>query len=266
MADLPAPENMESEATEPEGRMPLTEHLRELRDRLIKAGIGFALAFVVCYYYSDPLFALLQQPLITAMAKVAPDQATLAVTSLTEGFLTNLKVGALGAFFLASPVFFYQGWQFIAPGLYPTERKLVIPFVMAFSILFTAGAGFGYFVVFPFVFTFFLQAIGGGILPVLSIKDFLEIASKLLLLFGLIFQLPVLSFFLARLGIINWQTMKAYRKYAIVVIFVLGAVLTPPDPISQALIAIPFMILYEVGIWVARLAAPRQVEAETADS
>lgn len=245
-----------------EGRMPLTEHLRELRDRLVRATIAFALAFAVAYYYSEELFLLLQRPLLDAMAEVAPNRGSLAVTSLTEGFMTNLKVGALGAFFLATPAFFYEGWRFVAPGLYASERRLVIPFAIAFSVLFTVGSGFGYFVVLPYVFTFFLQAVGPEILPVLSIDDFLQLASKLLLLFGLIFELPVLSFFLAKLGLINWRSMVAYRKYAIVLIFVIGALLTPPDPISQTLVALPLCGLYEVGIWVARLAAPKETPAD----
>lgn len=238
-----------------EGRMPLTSHLTELRVRVIRALIAFGLAFAVCYYFSEEIFSFLQIPL----RKVLPANGTLAVTSLAEGFLTHLRVGAIAAFFVASPAFFYQAWLFVAPGLYPSERRLVIPFVLSASFCFLAGALFGYFVVFPFVFGFFIEAAGAEVMPVLSIQDFLGFSSKLLFLFGAVFELPVMSFFLAKLGLITSAGMVRVRKYAVVVIFAVGALLTPPDPISQTLIAVPLIGLYQIGIWVAKFAEPKKL-------
>ena len=145
---LPSGESAEEE----DARMSLIDHLRELRHRVVRSLQGLFIAFIGCYYYSEEIFELLQRPL----AKVLPDHGALVATSVAEGFLTNLRVGFIAAFFAASPVFFYQAWRFIAPGLYPSERKLVIPFVFSASTLFLFGAGFGYFAVFPFVFDFFI--------------------------------------------------------------------------------------------------------------
>ena len=247
-----------TEETPEEGRMPLTEHLRELRTRLLHSAYAFMLAFAVCYYYSEPIFQVLQRPL----RQVLPTTGTLAITSLAEGFMTHLRVGAIAAFFAVSPWLFYQLWKFVAPGLLPGERRLVIPFVFSASFLFLFGATFGYFVVFPFVFGFFIDETGTGVLPVLSISDFLSFSSKLLLLFGTIFELPVLSFFLARLGIISAEQMRKYRKYAVVGIFIMAAFITPPDPVSQTLIALPLICLYEVGIWVAKYSGRKPKPAE----
>lgn len=250
---------MKDEVALDESHMPLTAHLRELRKRLIRGVGAFFVGFLICYFYSEPIFLALQVPL----QKVMPEGSTLVAISVAEGFLTNLRVGALAGFFLASPVFFYQLWQFVAPGLYPNEKKMVLPFVLSASTLFLFGAGFGYFVVFPYVFGFFIESLGAEIPAMFSIQEFLSFSSRMLLIFGLIFQLPVISFFLSKMGIVSWQKMQETRKYAVVVIFIVGALLTPPDPVSQTLIAVPLILLYQVGIWVARLASPREVKNST---
>ena len=246
-------------------RMSLTEHLEELRTRIIHSLLGLLVAFGICYSQSEPLFQILLRPLI----KVLPPGGTVAITNLAEGFMVHLRVGLIGGFFLASPWFFYQIWRFVAPGLYPKERALVVPLMAAASGLFLVGASFGYFVVFPYVFGFFVEEAGAHVMPVLSISDYLGFSAQMLAMFGLVFELPLASFIVSRLGIVTAAQMISFRRYAIVAIFVIAAVITPPDVVSQTFVALPLCILYEISIIVARVfgresrwGAPAQASGE----
>jgi sec-independent protein translocase protein TatC len=233
--------------------MPLTEHLEELRWRLIRTLLAIALAAGACYWVADILFALLIHPL-TAYTTTSVE---LIGTGVAEAFFTKLKVSVIGGIFLASPIIFYQTWRFIAPGLYDTEKRYVFPFVICATLFFLAGAGFCYEMVFPVSYAFFLEQYQTiGIQPSIRISEYLSFTSRMLLAFGITFELPVVTFFLARIGAITHRTMIGYLRYAILGIFVLAAVLTPgPDIASQFLLAAPLLILYVLSIAVAYLFA-----------
>lgn len=236
---------------EPESdvRMPLTAHLDELRTRLIRALLAASVGFAIAYYLIDPIFTLILLPL----KAVRPDESLVIGTGVAEAFFTKLKVAAIGGLFLASPVIFYQVWMFVAPGLYTHERRVAIPFALAASFFFCTGAAFCYHFVFPVAFAFFLQEYESiGIAAQIRVSEYLTFAARMLLGFGVTFELPVATFFLARIGMITHRTLIDGWRYAIVVIFVVAAVLTPgPDIASQMLMATPLLILYVASIGVA---------------
>ena len=227
--------------------MTLMEHLAELRTRLVRSFIAIGLAFIVCYTFAEPLFAELCKPLVNSL----PEGSKLIFTALPEAFFVYLQVGLFAAIFVASPFLFYQIWGFIAPGLYDEEKKYVIPMALISAIFFISGASFCYFVVFPYAFTFFVGFASEEIAAMPSLKEYLGFAMKLLIAFGLIFEMPLFTFFLARMGIITATLMRKVRKYAVLCIFIIAAILTPPDVISQLLMAFPMMLLYELSIFVA---------------
>lgn len=236
-----------SQSTPQQRGMTLTEHLEELRKRLVRCMIGIAVGFGICYGYSQELFAILMRPLVKSL----PAGSHLIFTSPAEAFFTYLKVGVVAGIFVSSPFLFYQFWQFLAPGLYPEERRFIIPIALASGIFFTLGALFGYFVVFPFGFEYFMSYASDVILPMPSVKESFSFSISLLFAFGVIFELPLVIFFLARFGLVTSTWLRKQRRYAILVIFIVAAILTPPDPFTQSLMAVPMCILYEIGIWVA---------------
>jgi sec-independent protein translocase protein TatC len=235
-------------------RMPLTTHLEELRRKLIIAGISWLVAFLACYTFSEQLFALISEPVLQAL----PKGTTLVFIQLTEPFFTHLKIGALAGLLVSLPVIFWQIWSFIAPGLYKNEKGLVIPFVIASCFCFAVGAFFGFRFVFPMAFKVLIEFGSNSGVPTLSMGDYLSLSSKLLLAFGLVFELPVIIFFLARMGIVDYKMLARNRKFALLAAFVIGAILTPPDVFSQTALALPFIVLYEIGIIVARLFGKRR--------
>ncbi len=241
-------------------RMPLLSHLEELRRKLIIAGVSWLVAFLACYSFAEQLFDLIANPVRQAL----PEGTSLVFITATEPFFTYLKIGALAGLLVALPVIFWQIWSFIAPGLYKNEKLYVIPFVMASTLCFAAGTFFGFSFVFPMVFKVLIEfGTGGGELSaMLSMGSYLSLSSKLLLAFGLVFELPVVIFFLARLGIVDHKMLARNRKFALLAAFLIGAMLTPPDVFSQAALAIPFIVLYEVGIIVARLFGKRRDPVE----
>ena len=238
-------------------KAPFTEHLEELRKRLVYSFIAVAVGFALTYAFKELLFEILIHPLVTVMA---PGDH-LVFTGIAEAFFTYLKVAFLAGLMLAAPVIFYQFWMFVAPGLYQHERRLLLPVVIISSFFFIGGALFGYFVVFPIGFKFFLGYSTETIKPMLSMKEYLRFSSLFLLAFGVVFEPPILLTFLARLGIVSVDFLKKNRKYAILLIFIVAAVLTPtPDVVSQGLMAIPLMILYEVGIVGAKIFGKKKSE------
>ncbi|MBW1972147.1 MAG: twin-arginine translocase subunit TatC, partial [Deltaproteobacteria bacterium] len=232
-----------------EKRLSFTEHLEELRARLIKSAIALGIGFVICYIYSKQLFNILLMPL----TRVLPKGSSMVFISLTEPFFTYLKVAFLAGLFLSSPFIFYQLWKFVSPGLYTKEKKYVIPFVLLSTIFFVGGACFGYFVVFPYGFKFFLGLATKNIRPFPSIRDYLSFSSKLLIAFGLIFEIPLITFFLAKIGLITSTFLSSKRRYAILVMFVLAAIFTPPDIVTQLMMALPLMLLFEASVIVAKI-------------
>jgi sec-independent protein translocase protein TatC len=230
-------------------KMPFTEHLEELRHRLIICFIAVGAGFLISYFFAKQLFELLMLPLI----RVMPPGEKLIFTALPEAFITYLKVAFLAGIGLASPVIIYQLWRFIAPGLYRKERRMLLPIVLFSTIFFLGGALFGYFVVFPFGFKFFVSFATEYIRAMPSLSEYLGFAAKLLFAFGVIFELPLFVFFLARLGLITAAQLSHQRKYAVLVIFIVAAILTPPDVFTQLLMAGPLWALYEISVWVAKI-------------
>ena len=236
-------------------KMSLTEHLIELRKRLTNSLIALGIGFLACYSFKDYLFAVITKPLTDAL----PKSSYLIFTGLTQAFFTYMKIAFFSSLVLTSPFIFYQVWKFIAPALLPQEKKYVVPFVLSSTLLFLGGVLFGYFVVLPPAFEFFVSFNNEYLRAMISFNDYLSLFIKFLLGFGLSFQLPVLVFFLAKLGIVNDKLLSRYRKYAILLMFIAAAILTPsPDALSQILMAIPLLFLYEVSIIVAKFAARKK--------
>lgn len=229
-----------------EYKMPFASHLVELRKRLIISIAAVAIGFAVSYNYSNELFIMLARPL--------PPNTSFAFTRLIEPFFTYLKVSLLTGIFLASPVLIYEIWAFIAPGLHENEKKWVLPVVFFSTALFMGGVLFGYFLVLPFGYSYFLSFSSDTIKPMLSMDEYFSITTKFLLAFGLVFEMPLLILFLSLLGIVNAKMLSIYRKYAILAIFIIAAILTPtPDVFNQILMAVPMLMLYETGIILARI-------------
>ncbi len=239
-------------------KIPFTEHLEELRKRLIICFTAVGIGFVLSYGFKEKLFQILTRPLI----RVMQTGDKLIFTGLPEAFFTYLKVAFLSGIILAAPVIFYQFWMFVAPGLYDKEKRLMAPIVFLSTFFFVGGAFFGYFIVFPYGFKFFLGFASEIIRPLPSMREYLGFASKLLLAFGLVFELPLIITFLARLGIVSVSFLKKNRKYALLLFFVGAAILTPPDVVTQIMMALPLMVLYEISIIGARIFGKKNLEED----
>jgi sec-independent protein translocase protein TatC len=234
---------------------PLTEHLRELRNR-----IGLALAFVfivfgVCFAFHEQVFHFLIRPLTTSRYG---EGMQMIFTGLPELFFTYVKLSFLCGLFVGFPVILYQVWRFIAPGLYASEQKVLLPFLVMTPVLFYTGGLFTYYGVMPIAVDFFLQFQTEAIAPMPSVKEYLSFLTKMTFAFGIAFELPVLLLLLAKAGLVTSAQLGHWRRYAVVVIFVVAAILTPPDPVSQLLLAFPMLLLYEVSVWGAYVMERRQ--------
>ncbi len=241
-----------------EDKIPFTAHLEELRKRLIVCFIAVGIGFAAAYGFKEKLFQVLTAPLI----RVMKSGDTLIFTNLPEAFFTYLKVSFLAGLLLASPVILYQFWMFVAPGLYQRERRVLLPIVFLSTLFFLGGALFGYFVVFPWGFQFFLGFATETIRPLPSMREYLSFSAKLLLAFGIVFEMPLVLTAMARLGIVSVDFLKKNRKYAILLFFTGAAILTPPDVITQVMMALPLMLLYEVSIIGARIFTPKPAESD----
>ncbi len=247
--------------TREDEKMPFMAHLDELRTRLVRSFYAVGVGFVICYFFKEQLFQVLAQPLVSAMG--AGDK--LVFTGLPEAFFTYLKVALLAGIGLAAPVIFYQFWMFVAPGLYQKEKKVMIPIVILSTFFFVGGALFGYFIVFPWGFKFFLGFASDTIQPLPSMKEYLSFATKLLLAFGIAFELPLILTFMARLGMVSVDFLKKNRKYALLLFFVGSAILTPPDVVTQVMMAFPLMFLYELSIIGARIFGRKRWDEDLED-
>ena len=232
-----------------DSKAPLLDHLIELRSRLLKCVVALVLGFALCFYFSDTLFAILVHPLKDAFG---PAGGKLVYTKLYEAFFVQVKVALFGSFFLSFPIIANQLWAFVAPGLYAKEKKALLPFLLATPVLFVAGASLAYFVVMPTAFHFFLQYQGtsSGLqveaLP--SADAYLGLVMQFILAFGICFLLPVLLMLLNHAGLVTRTQLVGLRRYMIVVAFVVAAVLTPPDVVSQLMLAVPLVLLYELAL------------------
>ena len=249
------PAQPEKNAEEDGKPMCLLDHLNELRWRLVRCFIAALVGFCLCWAVVEPLFDILTLPLNNALGAVG---AHAQYTSMPEPFFTRMLVAFVTGLFLASPFLFYQIWAFIAPGLYDEEKRFVIPIAVVSALFFTGGGLFCYFIVFPYAFDFFISFSTQSIQITPRISDYLDFILKLLLAFGLIFEMPLFSFFLSRMGILTAGMMRRGRRYAIVGIFIVAAILTPPDVVSQLLMACPMLILYECSILVAALCGKKK--------
>ncbi|NVM21275.1 MAG: twin-arginine translocase subunit TatC [Desulfobacterales bacterium] len=245
-----------------EEKIPFTAHLEELRRRLIICFSAVGIGFVISYFFSKRLFEILVLPLLAAM----PAEEKLIYTGLPEAFFTYLKVAFLAGVLLAVPVIMYHLWMFIAPGLYKKERRLVLPVVLLSSLFFVGGALFGYFVVFPFGFKFFMGFASDSIKPLPSMKEYLGFSAKLLFAFGVVFEMPLFVTFLAKLGIVDVHFLRTKRKYAILLFFVFAAILTPPDVITQVMMAGPLILLYEVSILGAMVFGKKKAKEDVGET
>jgi sec-independent protein translocase protein TatC len=230
---------------------PFVAHLVELRDRLIKAVIAIGVAAAVLFLYPGPgaLYDILAAPLVAHL----PKNATMIATSVISPFLVPLKILLMTAFLLALPVVLYQVWAFVAPGLYSHEKKLVLPLVISSTLLFFIGVGFCYFFVFGQVFSFIQSFAPKSITAAPDIEAYLSFVLTMFIAFGLAFEVPIVVIVLARMGFVSIEKLKSFRSYFVVLAFIIAAIITPPDVVSQLALAIPMCLLYEAGIWAAQL-------------
>ena len=264
------PTNQETEDQIDDKPMPLLDHLIELRTRLIYSMLAFMIAFAVCYYFSKQIYSFLAQPLADILHEKTGQERRMIFTALTEAFFTYLKVAMFGAAFISFPITVTQLWLFVAPGLYRSEKKALLPFLMATPVLFLLGASLAYYVIFPMAWRFFLSfeiPAGEGGLPILleaKVSEYLGLVMKLIFAFGIAFQLPVGLTLLAKVGIIGSAGLKKYRRYSYVGMFIVAAILTPPDIISQLGLAVPLIALYELSVLMAKWVEPKPVEDDDA--
>ena len=254
-------------------KMPLLDHLIELRQRLLYSVIALLVVFILCFAVAEHIFNYLAQPLADVMLEhgVAEHQRRLIFTALTEVFFTYVKVAFFAAAFICFPLFLTQFWLFVAPGLYKHEKSALLPFLVATPFLFFIGGALVYYIIFPMAATFFIGfevPATESSLPIQlepKVNEYLSLLMQLIFAFGLCFQLPVVMTLLARVGLATSKGMAAKRKYAIVAVFVVAAVFTPPDPLSQLSLAVPIVILYEISIIMARMVEKKRASAEDDD-
>jgi sec-independent protein translocase protein TatC len=245
--------------------MPLLEHLVELRRRLMWSIAAFLVCFVVCYHFSSQIYGFLAQPLVDILEKQSGTPRRLIFTQLYEVFFTYLRVAFFGAAFVSFPVIASQIWLFVAPGLYRSEKRAFFPFLAATPVLFVLGAALAYYFVFPFAWRFFIsfESPPGSNVPIqleAKVSEYLDLVMKLIFAFGITFELPVLLTLLAKVGIVTSAGLRKFRRYAYVGMFVIAAILAPPDVITQTGLALPLIALYEISIIAAKMVEPKPVE------
>jgi sec-independent protein translocase protein TatC len=247
--------------------MPLLDHLLELRKRLMWSIVAFFIAFAICYYFSSQIYSFLARPLAQVLqAQGGTEVPHLIYTQLYEAFFTHIKLAMFGALFVSFPVLASQVYLFVAPGLYRSEKHALLPFLLATPVLFLMGAALAYYFVFPFAWKFFASfqtptgAGGVGIELLPRVGEYLDLVMRLIMAFGITFQLPVLLTLLAKVGIVSSKGLKRFRRYAYVGMFVVAAILAPPDVITQCGLAVPLILLYEISVIAAKMVEPKPVD------
>ena len=248
---------------EPEGAQEtFISHLIELRSRLLRSIIAVVVVLVALFPFAKDIYALLAKPLLSAL----PQGATMIATDVTGTFLVPLKVTLMAAFLIALPYVLYQAWAFVAPGLYQHEKRLALPVIVSSVLFFAVGMSFAYFFVFPVAFGFFAGYTPVGVQMMTDIDKYLSFVLTMFIAFGLTFETPVVVIVLVRLRVVSLEKLKAARPYVIVGAFVLGAIFTPPDVISQLLLAVPLWLLFELGVLLARFVSVPEEKAETSEA
>ena len=231
-----------------ESQQPLISHLVELRSRLLRAFAAVLVVFLGLVYFANDIYTLLATPLL----KQLPEGAGMIATGVATPFLTPIKLTLIVSFFAAIPIVLYQVWAFIAPGLYKHEKRLIAPLVFSSALLFYAGAAFAYFVVFPLAFGFFTSMAPEGVTIATDIASYLDFVLGLFIAFGIAFEIPIATILLCWTGVTTPKDLSGKRPYVVVVVFIVGMLLTPPDVISQTLLAIPMWLLFEIGVFFGR--------------
>lgn len=240
-------------STEPGAQETFISHLVELRQRLIRAILAIALVFFALFYWSSDIYDLLAYPMI----RVLPEGTRMIATGVITPFLVPVKVTMLVSFVVALPYVLYQAWAFVAPGLYQHEKRLVLPLIVGSTVLFLVGMAFCYFVVFGAVFNFVYGWAPKSITVAPDIEQYLSFAMTMFLVFGLTFEVPMVVIILVYMGIVTIEQLRQFRPYFIVAAFIVAAIVTPPDVLSQILLAVPLCVLYEVGIWLSQFIKKR---------
>jgi sec-independent protein translocase protein TatC len=235
----------------------LVSHLLELRDRLLRAFIAVIIAFVPCAYYKEDIFTFLARPLLDQL----PEGASLIATNVISPFMTPFKLAFFVALFIAMPVVLYQVWAFVAPGLYRRERRFGLPLLVSSILLFYVGAAFAYFLVFPVMFNFFANTTPQGVVMMTDIASYMDFALTMFFAFGIAFEMPIAVVLVVIAGLVPVKKLTDARGYVLIGIFVVAAFLTPPDAISQSIMAIPMYLLYEGGIVMARIMLKMRAQA-----
>jgi sec-independent protein translocase protein TatC len=241
--------------------MPFLEHLEEFRNRIIKSLLGLIVGAVICLVFSKQLLNILLWP--TTQVDMPINIQVLKVQGM---FIVTLEIAFFGGIVVALPYILYQIWMFIAPGLYIHERKYVPRIITSATVLFLAGVAFAYFFIFPFALKFFLGLAPATIQTNIAIDFYISFIIRLLVVFGIVFQLPIMSYFLSRLGVLTPDYMRKYRRHAIVVIFIVAAIFTPPDPFTQVMLAIPLILLYELSIFISAMVYKSKKRKELAET
>lgn len=241
-----------------EANMTLTEHLRDLRKRLVVSLIAITIGFAAVYGFAEQVFALLQRPLLNAIPE--GHDRRMMFTGVAQPFIIYLKVGIFGGLILALPVILHQLWLFVAPALYQNERRYMAPFIILSLLSFAIGASFAYGIAFPFSFRYFMGYTSESIQPMISVNEYLNFVTKMILGFGLMFQLPLVMFLLAKIGIVNPGLLSRNRQWAALLIAVVSAIFTPADVVSMTVMAVPLYLLFELSILIVRFVYRGQSE------
>lgn len=258
------PQNTDSQSSEMENEQPFMAHLIELRDRVLRIVVVVIAIFLVLFFFANDLYHIVSQPLLAQL----PEGSTMIATGVAAPFLTPFKLSLVASIFMAIPYIFYQFWSFVAPGLYQHEKRLALPLIASSVILFYGGIVFSFYVVFPLMFAFFTATTPEGVAMMTDISQYLDFILKMFFAFGLAFEVPIVTIVLTITGVTNADKLAEKRPYIIVGSFVIGMLLTPPDIISQTLLAIPVWLLFELGVVFSRIIGNRKAreEQEKSDS
>jgi sec-independent protein translocase protein TatC len=240
-------------------KQPFLSHLKELRDRILICLVAVGIAFVLTYYYKEKIFLFLMEPFL----KVMPSKSSFIFTGITEAFVTYFKISIVSSLFLVLPVILYEFWSFISPGLYEKEKRYVYPFMFWGSLCFLSGIAFCYFVIMPVLYKFFISYSTEFIVPLPDMKSYMNLTLKMLALFGLLFEIPLVVYYLSKAGIVNYRVLVSKRRYAILAIFIVSAIIVTSDAMGLIMVALPLWGLYEVSILIVKFFGKKEILNES---